>query len=115
MSDKFTCIIKAIMGEISNISLIKDGDGNIGLDLNTMMKSHAHLFIIGDKIVLNGRYETVKEVSTNKSTEEIMYDICLFVRECLCGRDFWNDEWMTALESRGLVKVQVKTSKTYSY
>lgn len=64
------------------------------LDLNTGMKSHAHLYYENSKYVLRMRYGEEAEVGT-------LHDIGYWVRNCLQGRDFMKSAWAFVVDNKG--------------
>lgn len=69
-----------------------DVDG-IYLDLNTGMKSHAHLYYENDKYILRMRYGTEGVVET-------LGDVAYWIHDCMQGRDFMNGAWDSVVANR---------------
>jgi len=73
---------------------ISQSELGVYLDLNTGMKSYAHLYYENSKYVLRMRYEEEAEVDT-------LHDIGYWVRNCLCGIDFMNGAWASVVDNKG--------------
>lgn len=84
--------------QIANLGIepsIKIRQGKLFVDLHTGAKSDCHLTIENDKIVAKRRYG---EEDIIESFEDILYS----VRQCRCGRDYFDFRWSEALEKLGI-------------
>jgi len=73
---------------------ISQSELGVYLDLNTGMKSHAHLYYENSKYVLHMRYASSPKVET-------LYDLGYWICSCLCGRDFMNSAWASVVDNKG--------------
>jgi hypothetical protein len=74
------------------ITIIYDKDKDkFYLDLNTIAKSHLHLYEDG---ILKGRYNYEKQIDLNDDNiEQIAIDLCWEFIHALHGRDYGSYEW----------------------
>lgn len=86
-------LIEIMLKEGLTFSISQNTCG-VYLDLNTGMKSHAHLYYEEDKYILRMRYE-------NEATVETLGDIAYWIRDCMQGRDFMNGAWASVVDNKG--------------
>lgn len=113
MKDK---IIEYFVDKGIEITIGKHEDYGIYYDLNTGMKSHAHMVFVGmdDYIKVYMRYGEHDSVDLmNKTLEESIEDLCHIIKGCLHGRDFISSNWADLLVELGLLTKHVETVVTY--
>ena len=113
MKDK---IIEYFVDKGIEITIDKHEDYWIYYDLNTGMKSHAHMVFVGmdDYIKVYMRYGEHDSVDLiNKTLEESIEDLCHIGKGCLHGRDFISSNWADLLVELGLLTKHVETVVTY--
>lgn len=79
-----------------------DEEEFIVFDMNTDMKSHCYVYEKDGKFYADTRYEKNIEF-------EIIYDLIIIVKGCLCGRDYMNPYWADLLKEEGYIKVITET------
>lgn len=98
---------------LNGISLEYDEGKDILLfNLNTMAKSGLRL---SEDFYVYGRYEYSAKINNNQELEEIIKDLFWEFRNCLCGRDYYNSEWMEIGVQLGLTEKKVTTHTTTEY
>lgn len=60
------------------------------LDLETMAKSHLHLYEDG---ILRGRYNYETQIDLNSDIEDIICILCFEFNRAKCGRDYYSQSW----------------------
>jgi hypothetical protein len=115
-------IIDYLVNEGVEITISKDmePDGyGVYYDLNTAMKSHAHLVFSADRFKIYKRYGGVctSPIFTDQyiEIEDVIDFICWEVKDCICGRDFMSERWEKLLIKRNILKKNVKTTTTVTY
>lgn len=114
-------IIDYLVNEGIEITISKDmkPDGyGVYYDLNTQMKSNAHLVFSEDSFKIYKRYGEVVALPnyTDKSDIEDVIDfICWEVKDCMHGRDFMSERWEKLLIKRNILTKNVQTTTTVTY
>jgi len=119
MKDK---IIDYLVNEGIEITISKDmkPDGyGVYYDLNTQMKSHAHLVFSEDRFKIYKRYDEVciSPIFTDQymEIEDIIDFICWEVKDCMYGRDFMSDRWEKLLIKQNILTKNIQTTTIVSY
>ena len=112
-------IIDYLVNEGIEITISKDmkpeGYG-VYYDLNTQMKSHAHLVFHEKYVKVYMRYGEHDSVDIEHQTiEEVVEDLCRIVKRCMCTRDFMSVRWEKLLIKRNILTKNVKTTTTVTY
>lgn len=110
-------IIEYLVNKGIDITISKSKDYGIYYDLNTGMKSHAHMVFVGmdDCIKIYMRYGEQDSVDLiDKTLDEAIEDLCYIVKGCLHGRDFMSSNWADLLVELGILTKHVETKVTYS-
>lgn len=95
-------IIIEIISKVS-IEISTDLEGSIYLDLNTGMKSQAHLYINEDSCTLKGRYDTEVTIPFEEDWEgEFKSTFYSFIANCKCYRPYATGGWWTILEQEDI-------------
>ena len=95
-------ILMEIISKVG-VEISTDLEGGIYLDLNTVMKSHAHLYINEDSCTLKGRYDTEITISFEEGYEGEFKNIFYsFIANCKCYRGGAAGGWWTILEKEGI-------------
>lgn len=81
-----------------NITMVMDASEQVYYDLNTGMKSHAHMYIFEDHIVIHRRYGETSTIELDQSFEEIWSDIISAIEKCAHGREYVSYGWARLLE-----------------
>lgn len=108
-------IVKALLEHIPRLEISRDTNGEVFVDLQTCMKSHAHLYDKGDHFEIAGRYDSLEQIPKNQKIEDILNDIYIFVRYCLHGRDFGSAHWLDLLVKQGLLTVKETVIREYTF
>lgn len=112
-------IIDYLVNEGIEITISKDmkPDGyGVYYNLNTQMKSHAHLVFHDKYVKIYMRYGEHDSVDfTNKTIEEIIEDLCWVVKGCMFGRDFMSECWEKLLIKRNILTKNVQTTIAVTY
>lgn len=96
--DKLLPHIKRII-KYQPIELSTDKEGKIYLDLNTGMKSHAHMYIFPDHIIIRKRYNESVLIDLDTSVEDHVWgSIIRAIESCACGREYVSYGWARLLE-----------------
>lgn len=61
----------------------RDKFGKISIDLNTGFKSHAHISVVGDLLMVEMRYDKEETIPLNQSVKAIIMEIALLVKDCI--------------------------------
>ena len=94
-------ILMEIISKVG-VEISTDLERNIYLDLNTGMKSQAHLYINEDSCTLKGRYDTEVTIPFEEDWEgEFKYEFYSFIAYCKNRRDYAASGWWTILEKEG--------------
>lgn len=81
-----------------SVSLVLHSD-EVFYDLNTGMKSHFHIHFYNDR---NGSVKTITRYNGERMTNVYsIEDLIFMVRDCMCGRDFYNYEWDAVFKKYG--------------
>lgn len=92
-------LIELMLKEGLTFSITEGADAQgIYLDLNTEMKSHAHLYYEDNKYILRMRYG-------NERVVETLGDVSYWIRNCMQGRCFMNGAWASVLDNKGFGKL----------
>lgn len=95
-------ILMEIISKVG-IDISTDLGGDIYLDLNTGMKSHAHLYINEDYCTLKGRYGTETTIPFVEDWEgEFKSTFFSFIANCKHYRGAAAGGWWTILEQEGI-------------
>jgi hypothetical protein len=73
--------------------------GMFMIDLNTMAKSHGHLFENGN---FEGRYDYVKKMDLSKDIDSFILDLCYEYNNCLHNRGMYNLDWANLCQEKGV-------------
>lgn len=116
MKDK---IIEYFVEKGIEITIGKHKDYGIYYDLNTQMKSHAHMVFKENCVHIYKRYGDFSTIVTKIDDTECYFDnvvdeICWEVKDCLHGRDFMNCAWEKVLVDGGYLKKHIETKASYS-
>lgn len=112
MKDK---ILEYFVDKGIEITIDKHKDYGIYYDLNTGMKSHAHMVFLEDMLEIHKRYDTIEYVSMDRHFDDVIDQICWAVKDCMCGRDYLSSAWESILVKCGYLKKQVETTTKVSY
>lgn len=95
-------ILMEIISKVG-IELSTDLEGGIYLNLNTGMKSHAHLYIDEDSCTLKGRYDAEVTILFEEDWEgEFKSEFYSFIANCKYYRGGAVSGWWTILEQEGI-------------
>lgn len=108
-------IIEYFVNKDIHIAIDKSEEYGTYYDLNTGMKSHAHVVFLEDMLEIHKRYDTIEYVSMNRHFDDVIDQICWAVKDCLCGRDYLSSAWESILVDGGYLKKQVETTTKVSY
>lgn len=81
-------------------------------DLNTGAKSGLRLY---EDFTLEGRYGYREALNKDQCVNELICDLFYEFKYCLCGRDFYNQEWMEIGVEFGLIEKKVETHMFITY
>lgn len=113
MNTKFENLLRKILENGVEVTMSLNSQGIIVYDLNVRAKS-------GMKISLNTNGEIVcekryKDVLLDLDSDlDLLWDYLLSeIKDCMCGRDYINPDWLSILLREGFLKGTVTTVKTY--
>jgi len=81
-------------------------------DLNTMAKSHLHLY---EDFTVLGRYDYKNKIDSDQEINEILKDLFWEFEGCIHGRDFCNTNWKEIGVSLGCINKKVETYTETKY
>jgi hypothetical protein len=84
--DEFEKMIDDLLDRNIEITMLKVGDQR-WYDLNTKMKSHLHIALIGDVCVFDSRYDESGEIDD-------LDDLRRVGGRCMYGRDYAAEAWI---------------------
>jgi len=89
---------------------IRFDNGLFGINMNTQAKSEMVLYEDGK---VKTRYFD-DWVDMNNGVDEIVQDLCILFKKCICGRDYFSRECANLCVKLGLMSVSSKTVNAYS-
>ncbi len=84
---------------------IRSKDGKVFYDMDTMAKSHLHIYAIpvDNKLKWEARYDRAGEIDLETCGENLEEEITNIVfNECLCGKDYVSSAWLERFSEYGL-------------
>lgn len=102
-------IIEYFVNKGIHITIDKSEDYGIYYDLNTGMKSHAHMVFHANFIKIYMRYgeHNSVDITDKSSLDEVIEEICYIVKGCMYGRDFLNGAWEKLLIEKDILTKHV--------
>lgn len=81
-----------------NVELCMDSSERIYIDLQTGMKSHAHMYVYDSHLLISKRYGETTEIDLDQSFDQIWSDIISCIESCAHGREYVAYGWARHLE-----------------
>lgn len=110
-------LVRELLKRKVDVTLELTEYGQLGYNVNTGAKSGLVLVEDAEQnwLMCFKRYDKDSTVSLDEDMEEVLHDLAVEVKDCMCYRDYVHSSWLDILVEFDLVAVETQTTHTIRF